>query len=257
MSLVEYQTINRVAYISLNRPDKRNALNPELVQALKNAFEQAHTNNQAKVIVLKANGEVFSAGADLAHLQQLQTNSYEENVADSNALKELFYTIYMSPKLVIAQVEGHAIAGGCGLASICDLVFAIPEAKFGYTEVKIGFIPALVACFLIRKLGEARVKELLLSGELIDAQTAMAYGLINFIVDKSNMNTAVKNYAEKMVLTTSAQSIASTKELLNKAYNMNLEDSLHEAVLFNADARSSEDCKRGIAAFLKKDKLTW
>ncbi len=257
MSLVEYQTINRVAYISLNRPDKRNALNPELVQALKNAFEQAHINNQAKVIVLKANGEVFSAGADLAHLQQLQTNSYEENVADSNALKELFYTIYMSPKLVIAQVEGHAIAGGCGLASICDLVFAIPEAKFGYTEVKIGFIPALVACFLIRKLGEARVKELLLSGELIDAQTAMAYGLINFIVDKSNMNTAVKNYAEKMVLTTSAQSIASTKELLNKAYNMNLEDSLHEAVLFNADARSSEDCKRGIAAFLKKDKLTW
>ncbi len=257
MSLVEYQTINRVAYISLNRPDKRNALNPELVQALKNAFEQAHTNNQAKVIVLKANGEVFSAGADLAHLKQLQTNSYEENVADSNALKELFYTIYMSPKLVIAQVEGHAIAGGCGLASICDLVFAIPEAKFGYTEVKIGFIPALVACFLIRKLGEARVKELLLSGELIDAQTALAYGLINFIVDKSNMNTAVKNYAEKMVLTTSAQSIASTKELLNKAYNMNLEDSLHEAVLFNADARSSEDCKRGIAAFLKKDKLTW
>ena len=257
MSLVEYQTINRVAYISLNRPDKRNALNPELVQALKNAFEQAHINNQAKVIVLKANGEVFSAGADLAHLQQLQTNSYEENVADSNALKELFYTIYMSPKLVIAQVDGHAIAGGCGLASICDLVFAIPEAKFGYTEVKIGFIPALVACFLIRKLGEARVKELLLSGELIDAQTAMAYGLINFIVDKSNMNTAVKNYAEKMVLTTSAQSIASTKELLNKAYNMNLEDSLHEAVLFNADARSSEDCKRGIAAFLKKDKLTW
>lgn len=257
MSLVEYQTINRVAYISLNRPDKRNALNPELVQALKNAFEQAHINNQAKVIVLKANGEVFSAGADLAHLQQLQTNSYEENVADSNALKELFYTIYMSPKLVIAQVEGHAIAGGCGLASICDLVFAIPEAKFGYTEVKIGFIPALVACFLIRKLGEARVKELLLSGELIDAQTAMAYGLINFIVDKSNMNTAVKNYAEKMVLTTSAQSITSTKELLNKAYNMNLEDSLHEAVLFNADARSSEDCKRGIAAFLKKDKLTW
>lgn len=257
MSLVEYQTINRVAYISLNRPDKRNALNPELVQALKNAFEQAHINNQAKVIVLKANGEVFSAGADLAHLQQLQTNSYEENVADSNALKELFYTIYMSPKLVIAQVEGHAIAGGCGLASICDLVFAIPEAKFGYTEVKIGFIPALVACFLIRKLGEARVKELLLSGELIDAQTAMAYGLINFIVDKSNMNTAVKNYAEKMVLTTSAQSIASTKELLNKAYNMNLEDSLHEAVLFNSDARSSEDCKRGIAAFLKKDKLTW
>ena len=257
MNLVEYQILNRVAYISLNRPDKRNALNPELVQALKNAFEQANTDGQAKVIVLKANGEVFSAGADLAHLQQLQTNSHDENIIDSNTLKELFYTIYTSPKLVIAQVEGHAIAGGCGLASICDLIFSVPEAKFGYTEVKIGFIPALVACFLVRKLGEARVKELLLSGELIDAKTALDYGLINFISDKDSIDTEVKNYAEKLVRSTSAQSIALTKALLNKAYTMSLEDSLHEAVLYNANARSSEDCKRGIAAFLNKEKLSW
>ena len=257
MNLVEYQILNRVAYISLNRPDKRNALNPELVQALKNAFEQANTDGQAKVIVLKANGEVFSAGADLAHLQQLQTNSYDDNVADSNALKELFYTIYTSTKLVIAQVEGHAIAGGCGLASICDLIFSVPEAKFGYTEVKIGFIPALVACFLLRKLGEGRMKELLLSGELIDAKTALTYGLINFIVDNNSIDIDVRNYAEKIVTSTSAQSILLTKELLNKAYAMNLEDSLQEAVVYNANARSSNDCKRGIAAFLNKEKLSW
>jgi methylglutaconyl-CoA hydratase len=257
MNLVEHQTVNRVAYISLNRPDKRNALNPELVATLKHTFDHVHTDAQVKIIVLKAHGDVFSAGADLAHLKQLQTNSYDENVADSNALKELFYTIYTSPKFVIAQVEGHAIAGGCGLASICDVVFSIPEAKFGYTEVKIGFIPALVACFLVRKLGEASVKELLLSGELIDANTASKYGLINFIVDKSTIALEVKNYAEKMASSTSAQSIALTKALLNKAYNMSLEDSLHEAVQYNANARSSDDCKRGIATFLNKEKLTW
>jgi methylglutaconyl-CoA hydratase len=257
MNLVEYQTINRVAYISLNRPDKRNALNPELVQALKHTFEKANTDHQAKVIVLKARGEAFSAGADLAHLQQLQTNSYDDNLADSNALKELFYTIYTSTKLVSAQVEGHAIAGGCGLASICDLIFSVPEAKFGYTEVKIGFIPALVACFLLRKLGEGRMKELLLSGELIDAKTAWDYGLINFIVDKNSIESEVKNYAEKIVTSTSAQSIALTKALLNKAYTMSLEDSLHEAVVYNANARSSNDCKRGIAAFLNKEQLRW
>lgn len=257
MNLVEYQTLNRVAYISLNRPDKRNALNPEFVQALKHTFEKANVDNQAKVIVLKAHGEVFSAGADLAHLQQLQTNSYNDNIADSNALKELFYTIYTSTKLVIAQVEGHAIAGGCGLASICDLVFSAPEAKFGYTEVKIGFIPALVACFLLRKLGEGRMKELLLSGELIDAKTALIYGLINFIVDKNSIDMEVRNYAEKIVTSTSSQSIMLTKELLNKAYAMNLEDSLQEAVVYNANARSSNDCKRGIAAFLNKEQLSW
>lgn len=257
MNLVENQSLNRVAYISLNRPDKRNALSPELVEALQNAFDQAKADDQVKVIVLKAYGEVFSAGADLAHLQQLQTNNYEENLADSNRLKTLFYTIYTFPKLVIAQVEGHAIAGGCGLASICDLVFSVPEAKFGYTEVKIGFIPALVACFLVRKLGEGRVKELFLSGELIDAKTALGYGLINFIVDKEKIGTEVKTYAEKMASTTSAQSIALTKALLGEIYTMNLNDSLAKAAMCNAKVRASEDCQRGIATFLNKERLVW
>jgi len=255
--MVNYQLTNRVAYITLNRAEKRNALNPELVFALQNAFEKANVDTQVKVIVLKAQGEVFSAGADLAHLEQLQTNTYEENLADSITLKELFYTIYTSPKLVIAQVEGHAIAGGCGLASVCDLIFTIPEAKFGYTEVKIGFIPALVTCFLIRKIGEGRAKELLLTGKLIDAQTASSYGLINFIVDKSQMTTQVTHYAEDIATSTSSNSIVLTKKLLNDVYTQTLEDSLQQAALSNAHARSSNDCKRGIAAFLNKEKLSW
>jgi methylglutaconyl-CoA hydratase len=257
MEFINYQIENRIAYITLNRPEKRNALNPEVVNALILAFSKANQDDLVKVIVLNANGDVFSAGADLAYLQQLQNNSYEENQADSGALKDLFYTIYTSPKAVIAQVEGHAIAGGCGLATVCDIVFSVPEAKYGYTEVKIGFIPALVACFLVRKAGEAKTKELLLSGELIEACTALDYGLINFIYEKDKIREQVRSYAERLVKETSAQSVALTKQLLNMAQNLTLEESLEEAVNLNATARATADCKRGISAFLNKEKITW
>ena len=257
MNLVKYKLINRVAHITINRPEKRNALNSDLVALLSQAFLQSKNDDQVKVIILKANGVVFSAGADLEYLQQLQNNSEDENLRDTQALKELFYAIYTLPKAVIAQVQGHAIAGGCGLASVCDIVFSVPEAQFGYTEVKIGFIPALVACFLVRKLGEGRTKELLLSGELIDAATASNYGLINFVVSKDEIAGRVKAYAEKLIRSTSAQSIALTKELLNRAQNLSLEESLEEAVKLNVQARSSSDCRRGVEAFLNKEKFEW
>jgi len=257
MALVNYTVVNRIAYITLNRPEKRNSLNPELVNDLTRAFTTASSDQGVKVIVLHANGEVFSAGADLAYLQQLQNNSYEENVADSSALRDLFYAVYTAPKVVIAQVEGHAIAGGCGLASVCDIVYSVPEAKFGYTEVKIGFIPALVACFLVRKLGEARTKELLLTGELVNAETAQNYGLINHLCDKDTIQQQVREHAEKIAGETSSASISLTKELLNIAQNLSLEESLREAVNMNAAARATDDCKKGISAFLNKEKITW
>jgi methylglutaconyl-CoA hydratase len=156
MSLVLYSVANQTAYLTLNRPEKRNALSPEIITELKNAFDKAEQDASVKVVVLKANGESFCAGADLNYLQQLQNFSYEENLADSQHLKELFLKIYTLKKVVIAQVQGHALAGGCGLATVCDFTFAVPEAKFGYTEVRIGFIPALVAVFLIRKIGEQK-----------------------------------------------------------------------------------------------------
>ncbi len=257
MKLVEYEIADRTAYITLNRPDKRNALNPELVASLSQAFLMAKSDKAIKVIVLKASGEVFSAGADLEYLQQLQNNSETENLADTRALKDLFYSIYTSPKIIVAQVEGHAIAGGCGLASVCDIIFSVPEAKFGYTEVKIGFIPALVACFLIRKLGEGRAKELLLSGDLIDAVTASNYGLINFVIDKSEINDKVSTYVSRIINTTSEQSLALTKTLLNRTQDLTLEESLEEAIKLNVQTRSSADCKKGVAAFLNKQKLEW
>src|SRR5882672_3965987 len=191
MELVVYEVKERIGYLTLNRPKKRNALSHELVTALGEALTRAENDRDVKVVVMQANGEAFCAGADLAYLQQMQKFSMEENLADSNQLKELFLKIYQLKKVVIAKVQGHALAGGCGLATVCDFVFAIPEAKFGYTEVKIGFIPAMVLIFLIRKIGEKKSKQLLLSGELVSGERALAMGLVNTLVTKDILDSSV------------------------------------------------------------------
>lgn len=257
MSLVKYTVTDRVAFITLNRAEKRNALNHELVAELKKAFDKAAADPQAKLIVLKASGEAFCAGADLEYLQKLQAFSYEENLQDSNHLKELFLRIYTHPKIVIAQVQGHALAGGCGLATVCDFVVSVPTAKFGYTEVKIGFIPALVTVFLLRKLGEARAKEMLLSGELFSAEQVLHMGLINYVVDADKLETHVQQLVKKLIDGNSAESMKLTKQMIATVPAMSIEHALNYAAEMNAKARGSEDCKRGIAAFLNKEKLSW
>ncbi len=254
---IHFEVTGRIAYITLNRPEKRNALGPGLIAELSRVMAETESRPDIRVIVLKAAGKVFSAGADLGYLQDLQDNTPEENLRDSSRLKDLFQSIYQSSKVVIAQVEGHAIAGGCGLAALCDLVFAVPEAKFGYTEVKIGFIPALVAVYLIRKLGESRTKELLLSGELITAESAAAYGLINFVVPAGEITDRVNAYARNIAETTSGESVQRTKKLLQQVYDLPLEESLLLAVQANAEARATADCRKGIAAFLKKEPVSW
>lgn len=257
MNMVEYTVKERIGRITLNRPDKRNALSPEMVEGLKQAFDRAAKDDQVKVIVLNAAGEAFCAGADLAYLQQLQNFSFEENLADSNQLKELFVNIYTHPKVVIAQVQGHALAGGCGLASICDWVFAVPEAKFGYTEVRIGFIPALVSVFLLRKLGEGAARELLLGGELIAADRALAIGLINRVVAADKLEAEVNDFASRLIASNSADSMKLTKKLIAEVQGMTLTQALQHAAESNAHARGTNDCKRGIEAFLNKEKIIW
>ncbi|MEE1885850.1 enoyl-CoA hydratase/isomerase family protein [Pedobacter flavus] len=255
--LVNFTVNDRIAYITLNRESKKNALNPELVAQLTDAFLEASNNPTIKIIILNANGSVFSAGADLEYLQKLQVNTFEENVEDSNNLKNLFSLIYNHPKIIIAQVEGHAIAGGCGLATICDFVFAVPEAKFGYTEVKLGFIPAIVSVFLKSKLGELKAKELLFTGDLITATTAKEIGLINFIIDKNSIHQEVESFAKNICTSTSSNSLKATKRLLNSLYHPELENQLNEAVQLNAEIRSSEDFKKGVSSFLNKQQIIW
>lgn len=256
-SFVKTEKAGRLFYIILSRPDKKNALNEQVVRELTQAFQIAAADTTSKVVILKAEGDVFSAGADLEYLQRLQQNSFEENLADSTLLKELLLTIYSLHKMVIAQVEGHAIAGGCGLASVCDFCFAVPEAKFGYTEVKIGFIPALVMVFLLRKISGMKAKELLCTGKLISAEEAVACNLINGIFPKETLDASVREFALQLCENASAQSLSATKMLFNKVPGMELHEALGLAAQMNAQTRSSEDCRRGVSAFLNKEKLTW
>ncbi|NOT77133.1 MAG: enoyl-CoA hydratase/isomerase family protein [Cyclobacteriaceae bacterium] len=257
MALVEISVEERIGFITLNRPEKRNALSPEMVTELKSAFAKMESDDAVKIIVLRANGEVFCAGADLQYLQNLQRFSYEENLADSKHLKELFLQIYTLSKIVIAQVQGAALAGGCGLATVCDFVYTVPEAKFGYTEVKIGFVPAIVMVFLLRKIGEGKAKELLLTGELFASEEARALGIVTKIAAKNILETEVKNFASRLISTTSAQSLSLTKKMISDVQHMKLEEALDFASEQNAIARNTEDCKRGIDAFLNKQSLNW
>ena len=255
--MLQYSVQDRIARITLDYPEKRNALSPDLIIALTAAFREAQSDDKVKVIILNANGNVFSAGADLAYLKSLQSNTYEENLTDSQKLMTLFELIYTLDKIVIAQIEGAAIAGGCGLASICDIIFATPDTTFGYTEVKIGFIPAMVMIFLLRKIGETRAKELLLSGKLIDAPTAQTMGLINYVISRENIANEVTLYARHLCNEASTQALKTTKMMIGKVQTMSLNDALQYAAQQNALTRATDDCKYGINAFLNKEKLVW
>ncbi len=255
--LVLYEVKDRIGYITLNRPEKRNALSFEFVQQIKDAFKNAEADASCKVIVLRANGEAFCAGADLAYLQQLQQNTYDENLADSRHLMELFQLIYNSKKVVIAQVNGAALAGGNGLATVCDFCFATPTSTFGYTEVKIGFVPAIVMVYLTRKVPEKTARQLLLTGDVFTADKALGYGLINEVVEANLLEETVYNFASRLCKQTSAQSLALVKEMLAEVQHLTLEEGLDYAARMNATARATDDCKKGIAAFLSKEKLSW
>lgn len=255
MELVRYTLQHNVCTITMNRPEKRNALNPELIAALRGAFTRAEADDQANVIVLAAEGEAFCAGADLAYLQRMQAFSYEENLNDSKQLRDLLWQIYSHPKVVVAQVQGPALAGGCGLVTVCDFSFATGNAIFGYTEVKIGFVPAIVMSFLIRKIGEGRARQLLLAGTVIDAREAYRMGIINCVSEKKMLTRDVESFAASLIQANSFEAMKTTKQLLAQMQSLTLEASLELSTAANARARETDDCKRGISAFLNKEKI--
>ncbi len=257
MKFIEYEKKKRIGLITLSRPEKRNAFNEGMVEELRKVFSDAGKDPEVKIILLKARGSAFSAGADLAYLEQLQKNTYEENLIDSRNLMDLFYQIYTHPRLVIAQVEGPAIAGGCGLTTVCDLCYATPEAVFGYSEVKIGFLPALVSLFLSRKIGESRARKYLLTGRMIPAAEAAASALITDVLPKDTIAEKVWEKALKLAEQTSAAAISQTKKLLANTANLSLEEGLQLAAEYNAKARGTTDCRAGIRSFLAKEKIKW
>ena len=257
MKYIQYVVRDRIAYVTLNRPEKSNALCFDLVSELRVAFKAAEDDDNVKVVILKANGDAFCGGADLQYLQELQANSFEQNRIDSDHLKDLFLQIYQLRKVVISQVHAPALAGGCGLATVCDFTFAAPEAIFGYTESRIGFVPAIVMVFLIRKVGEGKAKQLLLGASTITAAEALQLGLIHYIRDKHSLDREVTEFALQLIENNSAYAMGVTKSMIAKVQALPIAEALDFASEMNAKARGSEDCKRGIAAFLAKERISW
>jgi methylglutaconyl-CoA hydratase len=245
-----------VRVLTLNRPDVRNALSQDLRRELLEALLETRDNSAIRAVVLTGAGSTFCAGMDLAELEQLQNKSYEENLEDATQLGQLFELIYTFPKPVIAAVNGHAIAGGAGLASVCDFVVMNESAKFGYTETKLGFVAALVSVFLIRQVGERRARDLLLSARLIEAKEALEFGLINEIRPSDKVMTRGLELANQL-LQNAPHALATAKRLLADLPFLSLQDSLRHAAEVNARVRSGDELKEGIRAFLEKRQARW
>ena len=240
-----------VRVLTLNRPDKRNALNDELIAALKNALREADADDSLRSVVIRGAGKDFCSGADLASIQKIANASYDENVDDARQLAELFELIRKVRQPVIAAVHGRALAGGCGLATACDLVIATRTARFGYPEVKIGFVPAMVAAILRRNLGEKKSFELLTRGFEYSAEDAERLGLVNQLLDEERFENAAIAYASAYA-TLSGSAVQMTKKLLYDIDGDGYSNAIEKGIQTNAHARMSEDCKAGIRRFLEK-----
>jgi methylglutaconyl-CoA hydratase len=256
----DYETLfvestEQVATVTFNRPDKRNAITTQMIAELQDVLDSIE-KTQTRVVILTGSGKAFCAGIDLDMLRNIAKQSPGENQDDSRRIAKMFRKIWSFSRPMIAAVNGHALAGGCGIATLCDFTLAVPEAKFGYTEVKIGFLPAIVSVFLTRQIGEKRARDLLLTGRLIEASEAKEMGMVNEIVAPENLMARANELAET-ILAASPSSITRAKHLLISAAAAGVDADLERAVLESARVRCTPDFKEGLAAFLEKRKPMW
>jgi methylglutaconyl-CoA hydratase len=244
--LILYQVEQGIARITLNRPEKRNALNPELIAELKKAVERSD-----RLIVLTGAGNDFCSGADLSGLHEAANADVLEHLTSARALADLFIAMRRYPHPIIAAVRGRALAGGCGLATATDIILAAESAHFGYPEVNVGFVPAMVMAILRRCASEKRAFELITTGDVINAQTAFDFGLVNRVFADETFDVDVEAFASRLA-SKSASALMLSKQLLYHTDAMSFEAAIEAGVQTNAIARSTEDCKLGIERFLKK-----
>ena len=244
-----------IATITLNRPEKRNALSFQLVDELLAALDEIKKST-AQVVILTGAGKAFCAGMDLDGLKSLVGKSHQENIKDSERIAQLFRGVYDFPLPTIAAVNGAAIAGGTGIATMCDFTLAVPNAKFGYTEVRIGFVPAIVSSMLVWQVGHKIARDLLLSGRTFDADDAHRFGLVNEVVEPERLMQRANELASELMLN-SPSSVQATKKLINGFISSQLDQQIAQAIEDNARIRTTEDFREGISSFLEKRKPKW
>ncbi len=248
-----YKVDGGIAEIMLNRPEKMNSLDEELIHDLDKMMRDFSVNDEVQVVVITGAEGNFCSGLYLDYLQKISEYDILENKEDSRRFKDMLMSIYSCSKPVIAKVKGYCLAGGAGIASACDIIVADETAKFGYTEVKIGFIPAIVMLFLLKRVTETHAKDLLLSARMIDAQEAYRIGFINHCVTASELDSKVYEICE-MLKKNSSSSIKLTKEMFGNISGMDFDEGLEYACNLNAITRMTPDCKAGVAKFLDKNK---
>jgi methylglutaconyl-CoA hydratase len=257
-SSVKHTTEGRLSVVTLNRPEVRNALNDVMIRELTDVFSTINRNNHSRAIVLTGAGASFCAGMDLEYLQKFSQMGEHENLEDARNLMRLLQAIHSSKKPVIAMVNGPALGGGCGIASACDFVFAAREkGKIGAPEVRLGFLPALILVYLIKRMGFGKAREFTLQGEILSAENAKDKGLVTEVIDDAVLQSSVFEFTNKLISSTSSTSVSLTKELFSRFDEMAFKDAMEYAANLNALTRKTDDFKRGVQSFLDKGKLEW
>lgn len=248
-----YSAENQIASVTLNRPEKMNSLDEQMISDLREIFLKIDSSPDIRTVIIQGAGGNFCSGLYLDYLKKISEYNLEENLKDSESFKEMILSIYKCSKPVIAKVSGYALAGGCGIATACDFIIADETAKFGYPEGKIGFIPAVVMIFLLKRISEAVAKQMILTGEIISAEESLKIGLINKVVPANKIDSAIEELIQPLMKSFSS-SLKLTKEMFFSLSNMNLNEALEYACKVNAETRLTDDCKAGVKKFLNKNK---
>jgi len=253
---LEIQIESDVATVFLDRPEVHNAMNEKLMKELTECFKNFYHDNNVRIIILTGKGKSFCAGADLNWMKSMAKYDKRENIKDSQLLSNLFESIYNCPKPVIAKVNGHAFGGGLGLFAVCDIVIAIPECKFAFSEVKLGIIPSVISTYIVRRIGLANMRRLFVTGERFNSEYAQSIGLIDFVVSNDGLDEKIKIYIE-LLKSSGPFAIEEIKKLVNACENMDRENYIEHTIKKIAELRVSEEGQEGINAFLEKRKSKW
>jgi methylglutaconyl-CoA hydratase len=245
-----------VAHVRLARPDVRNAFNAELISALTAAFDELGDDERVRAIVLSGEGKVFCGGADISWMRASLDLSFDDNIADAQRMSDMFRAIDRCPKPVIAKIHGAALGGGAGLAAVCDIVVAASDAVFGFTEAKLGIIPAVISPFVLAKIGASHARALFLTGERFDAKRAHHIGLVHEVVIADTLDVCIERILNEIV-TAGPSAVAAAKALIPRVRAATYDESRDLTAQAIARQRTSEEGQEGLRAFLERRKASW